>query len=169
MITTSRKRIASRLKKKGWDNHYIAKTSAIMKKAEKKKHPVQKTMDMVTYWVILFATLLGNIILLAGVLPLVIGMPQLVVILVLSMIGLCFGFLIDNVIREINLNSGHYILAGFLIPVIATINMYFLLRIAGIIAGMINISLVLNPLLLVSCYVLFFSAPHLAYKLKENA
>jgi len=164
MITTDRKRIAHGLKKRGWDSHYIARTLAILKKSEKKRLVV----DSVLFWVMLVLILLGNMIILVSVLPVMIQMPLWVVIVVLSVIGLCFGFLIDSVIRDINLTAGHYLLAGFIIPLIATINMFFVINIADFVARKIGVIIRINPLLVVALYILFFSSPHIIYKLKSS-
>jgi hypothetical protein len=168
MISTDHKKISHKLKKRGWNSHYISKTIDIMKKAEKKRKTNIKVLDAIIYWTILIFVLVGNMIILVGVVPVIIEMPQFVVVLVLSLVGICFGFIIDTLIREINLSTQHYLFAGFLIPVIATINMLYVIEISKIIAGKIGIIIKLNPLLVVFFYILFFSIPHIIYKIKEK-
>lgn len=162
MITTDHKKIEHRLKKKGWDKKYISKTLEIIKK------PHVNLLDAILMWVILIIALTGNMILLAGILPIMISMPQLFVLFILAVIGVCFGYLIDGLIHEINLSLGHYLVAGLLIPTIATINMLFTIQIARLVATKIGIIIETNPLLAVFVYLVFFSMPHFVYRFREN-
>lgn len=162
MISSDHKKISHRLKKKGWEKKYIAKTVEII------KTPRNLRLDAVMLWVVLVLSLLGNMIMLGGILPVIISMPQMFVLFILSVIGVSFGYLIDSLIREINLSVGHYLLAGLLIPVIATINMLFIIQIARVIAVKIGIIIKTNPLLAVFIYLVFFSMPHFIYKIKEK-
>jgi hypothetical protein len=168
MIKTDHKRITHALKKRGWQKKHIDKVAQIMKKGEKNKPKGIKILDGLIYWIILVFVLLGNMIVLAGSLPIILEMPEWVLIIVLSIIGLGFGFLVDTLIRDINMSIGNYLFAGFLIPVIATINMLFILEIAKIVAKMIGIIIKMNPLLVVFFYIVSFSLPHVLYKINEQ-
>ncbi len=163
MITTDHNKLAHRLGKKEWDNHHIAKTLHIIKKA---KH---KRLDKFVYWTALFVAITGNMFILAGITPLMIEMPQIFVFLFVATIGVCFGMLIDVIIRELDeISIKHYVIAGILIPVIATITVFVVIGVAKSMAIKVGLSLKANPLFVAIIYLISFAAPHLIFKIKER-
>jgi uncharacterized membrane protein len=168
MISTNHKKITHKLRKRGWKEQHIARTLDILENAEKKKQPLVRVLDNLLYWLALFLVLAVNIVIFIGILPVIVEVPQWLVILIVSVMGLCFGFFMDIILRDINLTRKHYVFAGFLISLIAIATVFVVMEIAKYIAREIGIIIKTNPLLMVFFYILGFSLPHMLFKIKEK-
>lgn len=160
-------KIAYKLKKKGWKKHHIAKTIHILKKAEDKKHPSVKVLDKILFWLVLFLIMLGNVIILIALLPVIIEMPQTITLIIFAIIGFAFGALIDNIIKDMELTRKHYFLAGVLIALMATLNMFLVITFARYVLKEVGVLIRINPLLTIFIYIIAFTLPHILFKIKE--
>lgn len=165
MITTDHNKIAHKLKGKNWEKHHIAKTMHILKKRKKTRSLLDKTI----HWIALFIAVLGNMVILAGITPVMIEMPQTLVLIIVGLIGLCFGLLIDVMVRELDaVTLKHYVIAGVFIPVVATVTLFVAMGVAKSLAISIGLSLRSNPLLVALIYIICFILPHISYKVRER-
>jgi hypothetical protein len=162
-------RLHARMKKKGWEQHHIDKALKILSSAEAKKHPTIKMLDKAMAWLALVLSLLGNLVISVALIPFLLTMPTVVTMVVTMFFGLCFGFLIDVVLRDIDELSGrHYIIAGAFLPLVAVLNILLASRIMQYVMDkypFIKPVESYNPLLIVMIYLAAFSVPHFIYKL----
>ncbi|MBN2367936.1 hypothetical protein JXC34_02880 [Candidatus Woesearchaeota archaeon] len=169
MINTNHRHIAETLKQKGWEDSHISKTIAILKKAEENKHPNLVLLDQSLFVVSLVLVVIMNILIFTGILPLIIELPLWLVILCVSLLGLCFGFFMDHALRHMDLYKHHYVLAGLILSVSSAAIMFLVLQIAQGVLNQSGIYIKTNPILLIMAYVISFSLPHFTYKIKETS
>ena len=98
MIRTDHKKIASSLHAKGWKKSVVRSTLHILNQAEKKKHPHIKKLDEYFFWSVLALLILGTSMLLFGMLYVIVSMPTWLSVVSIIVAGLCFGFLLDNLL-----------------------------------------------------------------------
>jgi hypothetical protein len=71
-------------------------------------------------------------------------------------------------IREIDdLTTNHYILAGIVIPLITTLSLFAIINMGKNFVNSIGLMIRLNPLLLVSFFILALFIPSVVYKIRE--
>jgi len=90
MIDTNHKKIAHKLKKRGWDKKSISHSVKILKKAEKKKSKHIKKLDKSVYWIFLFLIILVNAMIFLGLIPVFILSPEWFSVLIMGIFGV-FG------------------------------------------------------------------------------
>ena len=87
MLETNHKKLAHKLKKRGWDKHSISHSVKILKKAKKKKSKKLKKLDNLVYWSFLVLLILGNAMIFFGIIPILIYSPDWVSLLVIGILG----------------------------------------------------------------------------------
>ena len=153
MIKTNHN-IVHKLKKKGWDKHYIGKTHRIFKKSK---------TDNKLFWKVSFISIIGNIILLTGILPLIIGLPFGLVLIMTLLAGVCIGVFIEILLREMVVSWKHYAVGGVLNIVIVVLYFLLILNITETILNQADIFIMVNPLAVVSTYIVGFILPHIIF------
>ena len=166
MLKTNPHKITQHLKKRGWKKHHIATVIKHLKSGEENKH--HKIKDKHVLWMAFFIIIIGNIIALTGILPIFIGMPQWFTLFVVTLLGLCFGYLMDGVLCEFDIMRKHYFVSGILIAVIATFTMLAVIEIGNTLIRPLGLTIQINPLLTIFFYITGFSFPHLVNKAKER-
>ena len=136
--------------------------------SRKDKLPLVKMLDRLLFWLALFLAIAANIIVLVGVSPLIIRMPLWFVLLCFSVIGLCCGFFIDNILRDIDLTARHYAAFGLIMPLIATLTILFTFDQINSAVREIGFIVKINPLLVLLVYIISFSLPHIAFRLRNK-
>ena len=166
MLKTSPHKIALHLKKRGWKKHHIATVIKHLKTGEENKH--HKIKDRHVLLMAFFIIIIGNVLALAGILPVLIGMPQWVILITVTALGLCFGYLMDGVIREFDIMHKHFMASGILISVIATITMLAVIELGNTLLRPVGLTIQINPLLTIFFYISGFSLPHLINRAKDK-
>jgi len=167
MIETNHKKIARKLKKRGWDKHSISHTVKILKKAEKNKPKNIKKLDNMIYWVFLFLIMFGNAIVFFGIIPIFIYSPDWISVLIIGILGLCVGFFIDILIRHHDFKRHHYFNAFLSITIVAVASLFLILYFVKPIISTKNWYIHENPILLLTVYILGISIPHIIFKMRE--
>ncbi|MBT3464417.1 hypothetical protein HOD20_07110 [archaeon] len=168
-------RIKKRMKEKNWEDNYINKTLEILHIADKKKHPFLKWLDKAMVWFALFISIIGNLLVSLALGPMVLILPLWVIILMSIILGICFGALVDMLIRDIEyITHHHYIIASVFLPIIALINIFVVTKSLMWLSTLgrfnelfpnfhINDIKIIFPIYLVS-----FLIPHTIYKIIEK-
>jgi cation transport ATPase len=169
MLKTNPKKLAQSLKKKGWKSHHIAKVKSILEKGEERKSFHLKSFEKKFPWYILIMLFILDILILTGILPVIATMPTWFIVCVISIIGLCFGLLIDNTIKEFHFSIKHYILTGIFLAILATATMFIVLELGDNLFGLLGLMIDSNPLLIIFFFITSFSLPHFFTKTKESA
>ena len=167
MIETNHKKIAHKLKKKGWDSHSISHTVKILKKAEKNKPAHIKKLDKMIYWFFLFLIMIGNALIFFGIIPLLIYSPDWLSILIIGILGVCVGFFIDILIRHHDFGHHHYFNAILSITTVAVASLLLILFFVKPIIATKNWYIHENPFLLLTSYVFGSIIPHIIFKVRE--
>jgi len=161
-------KVAEKLRKKGWDEDYIAKTISIMKDAEKNKSENVIKFEKILFWTALFLTIIGNQIVLIAIFMVIMSFSLSFVLLITSAVAVCFGAFLDSVFKEIDLiNARHFFIAGVAIPIIGLSIVFFSIASVQTIFRARNVYITHNILLLATIYLITFSLPHFLYNLVE--
>ena len=159
-------KIEGKLKKKGWTKKEINDTLKIFREAKNNKHPAIKFLDKSVYWIALIAAILGNFIISVVLIPFLLTLRDFQLYLVIVTIGLAFGLLFELLIRSItHLEARHHLFFGFLVPIVAIINVFIITNVANNLEKKLMIESAYNPLVVSVVYGAAFIIPYVFYRL----
>jgi hypothetical protein len=159
-------RIKEKLKKRGWTKREIDKTLKIVREAKKNKHPAIKFLDKTVYWISLTVAIISNFIISIALIPFLLTLNYFQLYLVIVTIGFGFGLLFELLIRSItHLRTKHHLFFGFLIPLIAIINVFIITNISNNLEKMLLIRNIHNPFAVSIVYAVAFIMPYAVYHL----
>jgi len=120
-------------------------------------------LGKVLFWAFLFITIIGNFVISAVLVPIMLVMSKLALYGSIAFIGFCFGFLLNSILSSIEqLDRRHHIIAGILIPVLALINVIIFTKLSNDLIGLMHLSTPPHdPLVLAIVYVIAFTIPYL--------
>lgn len=168
-----------RLREKGWSEDEIQRVANVMlQQAEKKERSLlfSESFKALVYWGGLIVAIAGNFFASAFLIPLLLILSKSFLYILISMLGLCFGFMFSILIRDIEkVDEKHHIIGGVFIPAIAAINVYVMVDLSNsfntilkLRSGQIGQAFeVHNPVWISVAYVLSFVLPYLIYKLVD--
>jgi hypothetical protein len=158
--------LRTRLLEKGWSEQDINKAIQIIEAAKENKTSRTKLIDSIVYWAVLIVTIIGNLILSIILIPFLLALSKIQLYVIILIIAVTFGFLFDLLIRDIeHLEQKHHIIAGLFIPALAIINVFFMVRFANHLMGVMRLSNVQqNPLVVGFVYTIAFILPYLVNK-----
>jgi len=150
--------IKERLKQKGWTDQDINRALEIMYAQEQANSSVNQytqSGSRILYWSALIVSTQG-----------------FTLYMMISVIGLVFGFLITVLLRDIeHIDYKNHIVAGVFIPALAIINVYVMVSLSNKIANTIsstNTSFYQhNPIIISVVYVVAFMLPYFFYKILD--
>jgi hypothetical protein len=150
------------LKKKGWADTDIEKTSRILSEAHEKKSPTILLLDKVVYWTGLFLAIIGNFVISVILIPFLILMKSFYLYIALIFLGIVFGWVFSIIIKDIEaIKAGQHIVAWIFIPAVAIINVYVMTNLSNHIAKLMEIESGIHAASMVSVvYVLSFMFPY---------
>jgi len=159
-------KIEGKLTKRGWTKKEINDTLKIFREAKNNKHPAIKFLDKSVYWIALVATILGNFIISVVLIPFLLTLRDFQLYLVIVTIGLTFGSLFELLIRSItHLEARHHLFFGFLVPIIAVINVFVITLYSKGLEKKLMIESAYNPLVVSVVYGAAFIIPYVFYRL----
>lgn len=159
-------KIRDTLKKRGWTEKEIDKTLKIIREARKNKHPVIKFLDKIVYWIALVITIIGNFIISVALIPFLLTLNSFQLYLIIITVGIAFGLLFELLIRSItHLETKHHLFYGFIIPIIAIINVFLITNVANYFEKIFLIKNIYNPLIVSIVYAIAFILPYAIYHL----
>ena len=159
-------KLNGKLIKKGWTKKEINDTLKIFREAKNNKHPAIRVLDKSVYWISLIAAIIGNFIISITLVPLLLVLRGFQLYLIIMTIGLAFGLLFELLIRSItHLEARHHLFFGFLIPLIAVINVFIITNISNNLEKNFMVGNVHNPLVVSVVYGLAFIIPYVFYRL----
>lgn len=154
------------LKLKGWKAKEINHAKKILKKAEKKKHPALKTLEMISFWINLFVIAIASIIFAVLSTYMVYFTGYLgygVTAIVALIVGTLFISTFDHLDK---IETHHHIITIIVIFSTTMISYFFSSSIAN---KFITIqSKTYNPWALALCYTIFFLIPYLYHIWHDN-
>ena len=158
-----RKETLEKLKKKGWTDKQIQKTQDIIDaRLMKDKSRTLVYSQQTVFWTIIFLMVLGNFIISMLLIPLLLIKNILALDGLIILIGLGFGALFNLVIIDIRyIKKKYHLLAAFVIPLIAIINITYMVRAANALNSLFGIPLRDNPTTIALLYIIAFILPFL--------
>lgn len=158
--------IKETLNKKGWAEGEINKTLKIIMEAKENKHPAIKILDKTVYWITLTIAIVSNFIISIALMPFLLTLNSFQLYLIIVTIGIAFGLLFELLIRSIaHLKKEHHLFFGFLMPVVAIINVFIITNIANNLEEIFMIKNAHNPLIVSIAYAAAFIMPYAVYHL----
>ncbi|MBR9692855.1 hypothetical protein GOV07_02880 [Candidatus Woesearchaeota archaeon] len=152
-----------KLRAKGWSETEIKHAQRALNRAEKKKHPVYKFLEVAVFWALLFLTAIGIFLTSIVITPLLIVLPQWLIITILVILGLCLGSLFAILIPDIEwLERKHHIFNFIFLTVLSIFNIWLITRVLA------NIPFV-NPFLLGGAFALALLTPYIFHLIGETA
>src|SRR3989338_4234439 len=96
-----------------WTKSEVERAVRILKESEDKKPKGIKILDKSVYWIVLIVVVLGNMAVSIMLIPILLALRSFMLYLVIAVLGISFGFLFDMLIRDMNLDKKHHVIAGF--------------------------------------------------------
>ncbi len=126
-------------------------------------HPLSSTL----FWVFLAITIIANFIISTILVPIMLVMTKLSLYFSITFIGFSFGYILHSILISIEeLDKGHHIIAGILIPSLALINVAIFTRLSNNLIKMMHLKTPShNPLIIGIVYVIAFITPYITHTL----
>lgn len=145
------------LKKKGWSASEINHTEKLLKHND----DASKKMQIMLYWFIILAMIFLTLLISGWLIPLFMVLEGWLVFVLLFVLGLAFGAMFNNLIIHLeHLSKKHYVIAGFLIPIVAIASLFIIVKAAAFTSALFNLSIRQNPLEVSLFYVVGFLIPY---------
>lgn len=132
-------------------------------KVKLKKKPLKQykqNADEVTYWIALVVITTCNLIAAMFLMPFLLILEQLPMYVLVVAIALVFGLLFNMIIRDINVEKHHHVMAVIFIPVITVINIFLMTVIANKLDIILNLNIQHSPLIVSLLYAVVFLLPY---------
>ncbi len=154
-----------RLEKKGWAKKEIKKAALIIQKTKQNKTKAIVAFDRHIYWILLVVIVVANFAISLALMPLLLALNGMFLYFILILLGMVFGLLFELVIRSIeHLEKKHHLILAFLIPLIALVNILFMVNFSNRINGILNLSNSHEPILVGIVYAASFVLPYIIYR-----
>ena len=159
-----KKETIKRLKRKGWSEEDIRKTQKIIE--ERMLHDKSRSLifsNKVVFWAVIFVIILGNFIISMLFIPFLLLLNKIALDITIIVIGLAFGALFNLVVVDIRyIEKKHHLIAGLTIPVLAFINLSFMVKATNALNEVLRLSTAReNPITISIIYVIAFMIPFL--------
>lgn len=161
-----KEKLQKQLIAKGWTKAEIEHAAKVMDKAEKEKHSLVKILDNSVYWLTLIVLIVCNTVLSIIIIPLLFLLNSYVLYLSTAVIALCFGFLFELVLRDMDkLENRHHVIIGVFMPGFAFLSVYFIIHAFYIMMANSGVRIPIgHPIAVAVDYAAFFIAPYLYFK-----
>lgn len=154
-----------KLREKGWSDEELEYALHILSQSQDKKTRIHKIIDKIIPWFLFTTIFIGNLLIIFTTVPLLVFMPNLVLYGILSMLGFCFGFLFEIVIRDLKhiLLIHHRFVMHILLPFIAIVGGGIVLYISNSIIPHLAV-FNRHPFVLAGVYIFSFILPFILAK-----
>ena len=150
-----------RLHLKGWTKGEIRHAEAIMKKAEKNKHPHIKKIENSLFWFTLIIGVLGTILISLVMIPILIVNSNAWSYILTAVFGFLLGALIVIIIKDMHwLEHHHHLFISILIPLIAILNFFIVVNRVNLLNYSLGINNFHNPIYIGLVYLVCFVIPY---------
>ncbi len=160
------------LRRKGWSEDEIDKTVNIIQESTGHPHYLKQrsNFNMLVYWMSLLILSICNFIISIFLVPFVVLFSSNFIYLILIVLGLIFGYLFGLTINNIeHLEKKHHVFAMILVPLLAFLNIFIIVQIAGIFDKILKMSIRHEPVLIGLVYAVFFIGPYFFFLAKEKS
>lgn len=166
----NKQELAMDLRKKGWSEEEITHAIRAIDDAKKDKSKFTKFLDQVIYWIFLIVTILGNFIVAVWLVPVMLVSNPIYLYPIMVIVGLTFGFLFDNIIKDIlDIEDAPKIMPELFLPAIALIVVYIMTRLSNLFAELLQLPIGIHePIIVGVFYTLGFMLPYYFTYSKEQ-
>ena len=161
MVTKETK---TRLMKKGWTEEQIKKAEeSIESRRFHDKSRSIVTSNRILFWSMLFVIIIGNALIALILIPFLLVFDKFAVNIFIVVIGFAVGLLFNFLVWDIeHLTIKHHLLAAIIIPVLAIVDLYAIVKISNAINEVFEITVIRgDPILISAVYVIAFLVPYL--------
>jgi len=123
------------------------------------KHYKQQA-NRVTYWIGLVVITTCNLLVAMFLVPFLMILSQWPMYLLVVSIALVFGLLFNLIIRDIDIERRHHILAVAFIPLITIINLFLMTVVANKLDALFNLNIQHSPTVISLLYAVVFLLPY---------
>ena len=155
-----------RLSKKGWKQEEITKAESILYRKDHRSIKFSKTV----FWISIIVIILGNLIVSFSLILFLIFLNSWILLGVTALIAWIVGMFYNHLIHDVDhLEKKHHLIPSIIIPVIAMINVVFVVILANQFISLPKVNNIQhNPVLIATIYSLSFIAPYLLEKVKRR-
>ncbi|MFH1511615.1 MAG: hypothetical protein ABIF10_08045 [Candidatus Woesearchaeota archaeon] len=149
------------LRKKGWSKKELDRLKRAKAKSIEKRSSFEKFLHAYLFWIVILAAVFTNFIIGLLFVPLLLVMGGLLMYSVIVSVGLCFGFLFENLVMNFDdFSHHHHVLLIAIVPAIAAISVLVFSQIANQLILFFDLPGILHNSLLVGLvYGLSFMLP----------
>lgn len=151
--------IYQKLKQKGWNEQELINLAKIFEE--------KQTKTSITYWIALIASITINVFTCVAIVPLLLALTGTYLTIMLSIMGLTFGYLLSYVLTRMETAKTKHVIAGILIPAIALISVYIITYLSNYIGEIAKLK-IHSPATISAIYTTSFILPYLIYKVKTD-
>ena len=159
-----KKEVKNELVKKGWSKEDIKKTERVIeaRKTQDKSRSIIHT-NRLLFWGMLFVMVIGNALVSLVLIPILLVLTKLTADIFIFIIGFAVGLWFNLLVWDIeHLTRKHHLIAVLMIPCLAVVNLYAIVRISNAINDIFVITNIReNPLIISAVYVIAFLLPYL--------
>ncbi len=154
--------LLKKLREKGWSDKELEYALDVMSQSHTHKSSLQKFVDAIMPWFLFIAIASGNILVMFAIIPLLVFMPNIVLYGLLAILGFCFGFLFEVIIKDLKHTFliHHHLIMHILLPIIAVIGGGFVFLLSNMALPHLIVFERL-PFFLAAVYIFFFILPTL--------
>jgi len=160
-----KKETRTKLISKGWSPEDIKKTEEIIssRSLHDKSRSIAHT-NKILFWSVMFVIIIGNTLVALILIPLLLVMSKLAMDFFVVILGFTVGLLFNFLVWEIEqyLTKKEHLFAAVIIPIVAVLDLYAMVKISNSINDVFQITAVReNPMAISALYVIAFLLPYL--------
>jgi hypothetical protein len=151
--------------KEKWADEEIKKSEGILRRV----HVHEPFFSKIVFWSAILVIVVGNLMMSIALIPFLAVLNRWFLDIIILVLGLVMGFLFNFLITNIgHLDRHHHILAGIILPIIAVVNVVFIVLIGNRMIEAIEIVNVRhNPWIIGVLYGAAFIFPYVYYRLRK--
>ncbi len=158
------------LHKKGWEESDFHKLNASIESFKlRDKSNSKKELNKLLYWMSLLIMAVCNFGISLFLIPFLIVFKDTFSIIIVAIMGLLFGILFSFLIKDIeHLEPKHHLFAAIFVPLIALLNIYFMVQGANFFSDVFKTEIRHNPIYIGTSYIVTFLIPYIWINLKKK-
>ena len=154
-----------RTPREGWTEAKLEKAERVLKKT----HGHDLILSHLVFWSAILVVVIGNLMIALALVPFLAVLNQWFLDLVILLLGLVMGFLFNFLMTNVgHLEKHHFVLAGLVLPVVAVVNVIFIVLVSNQMIEAIQIANARhNPWVIGILYGVAFVVPYLYFRLRK--
>ena len=149
-----------------WTNPELKKVESSVRRI--KKH--ERFFSQIVFWSAILVVVIGNLLISVALIPFLAVLNRWFLDLIIVLLGLVIGILFSFLINDIgHLDKHHHVLAGIILPILALVNVIFVVLIANQMIDTLEIINVRhNPWVIGIMYGVAFISPYVISRVRQT-